>query len=267
MKARNWLLLAALTLPFGSWAQAEVEQNGGMTGVLLAQKKKPKKKKKKADEDLGATDFGPGDVEAISREDSDTGAGVHREQEGVDRPYLFEATGLTSISMLTTKAGDADPTSSTEIGINGELTFILGRIQIGPALGYNSSSSKENVTTTNPTTNLPETEEVESTSNSLLIGAVFKFNFADLDTSTLVPFAYGGVAYLMGETKQGDAESAKTTGTAFRVGGGANFFLDSNVSFQPRLEYLMQSEKADAEGAKATSISGIKVLLGLGTFL
>lgn len=265
MTARIWLLMAAFTLPFGAWAEASSSFDSG-EGVMLAQKKKPatKKKKKKAD-DADATDFGPGDVEAISRDESDTGAGIHREQEGVDRPYLFEATGLTSISMLTTKAGAADPTSSTEIGINGELSFILGSIQIGPALGYNSTSSKDNVTTT--VNSVTTTEQVTSTSNDLLIGAIFKFNFASLDTSTLVPFALVGVSYLTGETKQGDTDSSKTTGSAFRLGGGANFFLDSNISFQPRLEYLSQSAKADTEGAEATTTSGFKILLGLGTFL
>ncbi|HEY0881248.1 MAG TPA: hypothetical protein VGD87_06950 [Archangium sp.] len=243
----------------------EIARQTAASGDLLAQKKKAKKKKK-SNEDLD-NDFGPGDVEAISREDSDTGAGIHRAHEGIDRPYLIEASGLTSYSSLTTTVGSGDPTTASVIDIGGELLFILGRIEVGPALSYVSSTSKATVSSTDPTTQVTTSTSVDVASNDLLFGGVFKFNFADLDTATLVPFAYAGVAYLMGEEKSGSSDSTKTTGSAIRLGGGANFFLDSNISFQPRLEYLMQSEKGDGEGAEEIKTSGIKLLLGLGTFL
>lgn len=257
------LSLATLTVMIGSPAlAASASTTPGDHGILLAQKTKKKAKKKKKSDD-GETDFGPGDIEPMTHEETSGGASSHREQEGIDRPYFAEASGLTSVSMLTTTSGSGDPVKGTDIGIGGEFLFILGSMEVGPALSYSTMSTSS--TTTDSTSGAKTTVDIKTT--DIGIGGVFKWNFGNIDHADLVPFAYGGIGLLMGDSKYGDLDAVKTSGNEVRVGGGVNFFLDSNVSFQPRAQYIMRSRKADTEGAEEVKTSGLEILFALGTFI
>jgi hypothetical protein len=233
------------------------------SGMMLAQTKKPKKgkKKKKSSDEEG---FGVDGLEAVT---DDSGTGVHREQEGVDTPYKAEAAMSFNVSLLSNQVGDADATNSTVIDLNVEWLAIVGPFGIGPDIGYSSRSSKEKVTTKDATGKEISSDEVENKDSSYRVGGVFKFYFANVDKADLVPFAYAGVAYLGNESKYGDAEAQKSSGLAFRVGGGLNLFLDSNIAFNPRAEYYMATLKTDGEDAVEIKEGGLKILVGIAVFI
>jgi hypothetical protein len=229
---------------------------------LLAQKSKKKKKKKYADD---TDEFGPADVEAIDHNDT-TGVGVHREQEGNDTPYSAEATLATDLSFLDVQVGDADPVSSTIIDVAVEWLFILGQMEIGPDVRF------AQITSAVSSAGIDEDGEVvtsveEQTVQEYSVGGLFKWNFGNIDRSLLVPFAYGGVGYRASDTTVGDLDPVKSSGTVIRAGGGANFFIDSNIAFNPRGEFRMETDKGEGEGAVETTTTGFKVLIGIAVFI
>jgi hypothetical protein len=256
MRRGAGLLTMGLVLAFASPAWAAPAKDGS---VLLAAKKKKKKKKKKDDD----SDFGMESVEAA--EDNDSGVGIHREQEGVDTPYVAEAGGATELSMLTTK-NDGSTDDSTRVSSDGHILFRFGKVFLGPdiGIGYKTSSSKLTGATT----------KTDSTSTSLRLGPLMRFFFGNVDTSLNLPFLYAGVAYKMqsDETKAEGAEATKLdlTGYEAKVGGGLAMFLDSNIALVPRVEYYMSSLSGKPKGATEdveTETSGVRLLLELMTFL
>jgi hypothetical protein len=53
-----------------------------------------------------------------------------------------------------------------------------------------------------------------------------------------------------------------------KAGGGLNIFLDSNVAFNPRAEYRIETDKSDASSeAVETTTSGFKILIGIASFI
>ncbi len=260
-------MLYALTLALGlAWIlpspTANADTESGPTGMMLAAKSKKKgKKKKKDDEEEG---FGVEGLEAVT---DDNGIGVHREQEGVDTPYKAEASMGLNVSLLSNQVGDGDATNETIIDLNVEWLAIVGPLGIGPDIGYYSNTSSTSITTTDPVTKKETTVESDDKDSAYRVGGVFKFYFANVDHSELVPFAYAGVAYLGTESKAGEADAVKASGLAFRVGGGLNLFLDSNIAFNPRAEYIMQSTKTDGENAVEVKRGGIKILVGIAVFI
>lgn len=256
MRRGAGLLTMGLVLAFASPAWAQPTKDGG---VLLAAKKKKKKKKKKDDD----SDFGMESVEAA--EDNDTGVGIHREQEGVDTPYVAEAGGATELSMLTTDRGSSTD-DSTRFSSDGHILFRFGKVFLGPdiGIGYETTSSKaEGVTTA-----------TDTTSTSLRLGPLMRIFFGSADTSLTLPFFYVGVAYKMqsNETKTEGAEATKLdlTGYEAKVGGGLALFLDSNIALAPRAEYYMSSLSGKPKGATEDTemeTSGVRLLFELMTFL
>lgn len=257
----RYALILALGLAWFLPTPAKAETEPGSTGMMLAAKGKKKKKAKKKDDEEG---FGVEGMEAVT---DDAGVGVHREQEGVDTPYKAEAAMSVNLSLLSNQVGDADATNQTLIDINVEWLAIIGSIAIGPDIGYSSDTSSETVTTTDPTTKKTTSEEVEDKTSKYRVGGVFKFYFANVDHADLVPFAYAGVAYLGQESKSGDADALKASGFAFRVGGGLNLFLDSNIAFNPRAEYIMSTVKTDGEESVEIKSGGLKILVGIAVFI
>jgi hypothetical protein len=231
--------------------------------VLLAQQRK-KKKKKPRDDDPG--DFGPDGLG--SGADDDSGVGVHREQEGNDVPYKAEITLNTDLSFLSTEVegSDSDPVDSTTIDLGVEWLFVLKPFEIGPDVRFSSDSTASSVTTVDAA-GKSTTEVVETTTSGYSIGGLFKWNFGDLDHALLVPFAYGGIGYRAAESKSGDADAVKTSGLAIRAGGGVNIFLDSNVAFNPRAEFRMETDKGEGEDAVESTTTGLKVLVGIAVFI
>lgn len=253
-----WLL----TTPTAS-AETESGADAGSTGMMLAAKGKKKgnsHKKPKKDEDDG---FGVEGMEAVT---DDNGVGIHREQEGVDTPYKAEAAMSVNLSFLSNQVGDADATNNTTIDINVEWLAILGSIAIGPDIGYQSVTDSSTVTTVD-SAGKPTTKEVENKDTQYRVGGLFKFYFANIDHADLVPFAYAGVASLGTESKAGEADAVKASGFGFRVGGGLNLFLDSNIAFNPRLEYVMQTTKTDGENSVEVKEGGLKILVGIAVFI
>ena len=96
---------------------------------MLAAKKK--KKKAKSTEGDG---FGMEGIDAI--EDTDSGVGIHRDQEGVDTPYVVELGGATSLLQLDSKAsGIQEKRWSRKIEVEGHICMRFGKFFIGPEIG------------------------------------------------------------------------------------------------------------------------------------
>jgi hypothetical protein len=276
MSLRTPLLLAPLVAAFcllpleiGASGHAVAQSRQGSptgTGVLLAKKAKPAKKKK-ADEGEA---FGPDGIEAIA--DTDQGVGVHREQEGVDTPYVSEVAGLTELSMLKSKPKTGDGTSSTTLDIQGQFLFILGRVEVGPdiEISYQKSQVSQTVTKGTGVSATTTTETVDDTGLAYTLGGLFKFNFARIDHDLVVPFAYAGLGLRSSSDKVGDGDDVKSSGYQLKVGGGLDIFVRSGVAFVPRAEYLMINDTAKATGGGADqtiATSGLRLLFGIGVFI
>lgn len=235
---------------------------------LLAQAgKKKKKKTKKSDVQIQDEAFGPDGIDAITT-DVDSGAGVHREQEGVDTPYKAEINVRLDLSYLSVEMGEADPYNNTIIDIGGEWLAIFGSFELGPDIAYKSFTTASSVTTVDPTTQKATTTVTEVSNSAASIGGLFKWNFGNLDKQNLVPFAYGGIAYQLSTSEADGAKAVKRSGSVIKVGGGMNLFLDSNVAFNPRAEFRMESDKDDSdENADTTTTTGFKVLIGIAVFI
>lgn len=263
-------LLLGLAITFAS-TQAFAQSEQGTTDLLAQTKKKPTKKrpnkKKKSDVQLQDEAFGPDDIQAIDSSEGDMGSGIHREQEGVDTPYKAEINLRTNLSFLSVEVGDADPYQNTVIDIGVEWLFLVSSLEVGPDISYSSSTTATTVQATD-TTNTTTTEVSEVSNSSWAAGGMIKWNFANVDKSTLVPFAYAGLAYRASESKVKDADAIKSSGSVIRVGGGMNMFIDSNVAFNPRAEFRMETDKDDDDkNAIETKTSGFKLLVGIAVFI
>lgn len=244
----------------------------GESGALLAQKKNKKKKKKKA-EDEGES-FGAEGVEAI--EDSDQGVGIHRDQEGVDTPYIAEVGGSTDISLLSTEVKDseAEPQDTTSVAINGQLLVILGKVGLGPDIGieYDKTSTTVTTTTTDATGKpVTSSETANVTDLTYALGPTLKIFFGNVDKSLTLPFAYVGLQY-RGATSEAGNDKTEASGFGVKIGGGLNLFVDSNVAFTPSAEfrYVTMTTKGDEKkGTKDVEAvtSGFRVLFGITTFI
>jgi hypothetical protein len=260
------LLLAAPSLNASAQSYGAAPDGSTFHGQLLAQKKK-KKKKKKSDVQLEDEAFGPDGVEAVG--DGDSGTGVHREQEGVDTPYKAEISLRTDLSFLSVEVGEADPYQNTIIDIGVEWLFVLGSLEVGPDISYKSFTTATTTKTTDTTTGQTKTEVSEVSNSSYSVGGMFKWNFGNIDRGDLIPFAYAGVAYRAAESKaKGGGDPVESSGTVIKAGGGVNLFLDSNVAFNPRAEFRMETDKDDSdENAVETTTSGLKILVGVAVFI
>ena len=232
--------------------------------MLVANKKKSKKKKKFEDDG-----FGMDGVDAI--EDNDSGVGIHREQEGVDTPYVAEVAGATQISLLTTKI-DQQSSEATTFSSDGHICFRFGKFFLGPeiSLSYSNSSTKA----TDATTGRSGSDTYQSVSASL--GPLMRFYFANVDRALTIPFVYSGAGYVVETTTSkfaGANSSSKSSdkGFEFKVGAGMTLMMDSNIGLAPKGEFysksLSRKPTSDAEKESKISTSGVRLLLELMTFL
>jgi len=248
-------------------SHAATQDRLGSSTHLAQSKKSTKKKPRKKQVDDGGIGFGPEGIEAIS--DNDTGVGVHREQEGVDTPYFAEVTLLTDISLLSSTVENSEDKAVQLVNyaVDVQWLFLLGQIEIGPDFSYRSESVAVPVSGTD-SAGKPIVNTSETTTSGFSIGGMFKFNFGNIDRDLTVFFAYAGAGYRAGETKVDEADPAKSSGVVVKAGGGVNIFMDSNVAFNPRAEFRMETDKDDlAEDAVTTTTSGLKILVGIGVFL
>lgn len=231
------------------------------TSLYASSKKLSKNKNfKKKTKSSRVDDFGPMDVAPVARGSADLGIGVHREQEGVDRPYALEIA-TSSGSVISSFKGDRGntKTSLTSVETQVEITMILGQIQLGLEIVY---LSKEE---TQETPSTPTTKPVKNTEVKLGGGPVAKVNFGNLDTELTVPFAYVGGSYVMDELKFSNSENISYSGNIVHGGIGVHLFLDSNVSFSPKLEFF--TENLDGANNNKQTQKGPRGLVQLAIFL
>jgi len=260
------MFAAASTLSLADTQPSEISQDAKPLLAQATKKKQKKKRTKKSDVQLQDEAFGPDGIDAIT--DLDGGTGVHREQEGIDTPYKAEISVRSDFSFLAVEIGEADPYNNTIIDLGVEWLFIFGSFELGPDFAYKSFTTATSTTVVDPTTNKPTTTVTEVSNSALSAGGLFKWNFGNIDKQNLVPFAYAGVAYQMSSSEADGAKEVKRSGSIIKAGGGMNLFLDSNVAFNPRAEFRMETDKDDSdENAVTTSTSGFKILVGIAVFI
>lgn len=230
------------TLPL----EAQILDSDGKT-ILIAKKKKRKKKKRKK---KNMESFG---AEVGELDESGSGMGVHRDQEGMDAPYWAEINGGFSYSSQTTSSGDSELESST-LGLGASVLFVMGSFGIGPDISYSSSESDQGA-------------DSKYSSTNTTLGGGGKIWFGSIDRDLNVPFASFGLGIASTESKSGDSEASKTSGIDIKFGGGIHLFLDSNLSLTPQAEYIIRDRTSDAEGAEAINSSILRIVVGLSTFI
>ncbi len=237
---------------------AQAQRPLRLAGAKKNGKSKVAKKKTKSTK---IDDFGPMDVAPVSRQTADIGIGVHREQEGVDRPYSVEIAGNSIISSLKKDDSLGDSTSGTLVDTIVEATMVTGFLQVGLEIQYKSldesTAAKPNAT--------PPTEATRLSEVKLGGGPVVKANFGSLDTSLNVPFVYGGISYLIDEIKPSKGQNRYYSGNTMRLGGGVHLFLDSNVTFAPKIEYF--NETLNGSGSQKITRKGPRALFQFALFL
>jgi hypothetical protein len=253
--------LAAATLA----ASSLVAEAAPMSWPSFSNKKESKKTKKNS---ASHADFGPPDIAPISRDEADMGVGVHREQEGVDHPYITQMSLSSSFSVLKrqSQASDAKPTDDRKADLQGEVSMFFGYLQLGIAVSYDSQATSERALVPEGTNSvLPGTLRTES--DSYTVGPVVKFNFKRIDRSLLVPFVSFGVSLIDKTTSGTGIQSASRSGTEFRGGGGLNIFLSSHVALTPRIEYVVTSTKGKGSDPGDEKDTGTRALLALSIFI
>ncbi len=161
--------------------------------------------------------------------------------------YSAEINASGSLDSGTVKIGDGGDQSRTTIKADVSWLFFVRQYQIGPVFRYSSTSYGSN------------------NSSSMAIGPLFKYNFGTLSSDATVPFAYVGFDFISGENSYLSL-TGDYSGTNLNFGGGVNFMLGQNLSFQPRLERYQQWRKTSGGNVNVTA-GGFQVLLGLSIFI
>jgi hypothetical protein len=227
-------------------------------------KKELKKPKKSSDAD---DDFGPADIAPISRGEADMGVGVHREQEGVDHPYVNEIalTGLFDITRKENSNSSDRPSDDRNSQFGLEFSMFFRSLQLGAAFEYGYGSQTTIVPTPGGESQVPNKFRTETGRYS--VGPIVKFNFRNIDRNTLVPFALLGVSYTEQLTTGTGITSSGRRGTVGRIGGGVNIFLASHVAFAPRLEYVSTQSSGHGTEAGTEKSTGGRVTMLLSIFI
>ena len=258
-------LVAAWLAGVSLAASSMVAEAAPLSWPNFGKKKEPKKTKKNSD---AHEDFGPPDIAPISRDEADMGVGVHREQEGVDHPYLTQLSLSSSFDVVKrqSQVSESKPTEDRKIDLQGEVSMFFGYLQLGIALSYDAKATSERALVPDGTSSaLPDTIRTES--DSYAIGPVVKFNFKKIDRSLLVPFVSVGASLIDRTTSGTGIQSASRSGTEFRGGGGLNIFLSSHVALTPRIEYVVTSTKGKGSDPGDERDAGTRALLALSVFI
>jgi hypothetical protein len=249
------------------WLSSDVSEAAPFVfpGFAPTPKKKEIKKPKKNSD--GDDDFGPADIAPISRGEADMGVGVHREQEGVDHPYVNEIalSGLFDITRKEKSNSSDRPSDDRNSQLGVEFSMFFRSLQLGAAFEYGYGSQTINVPTPGGESQVPNKFRTETGRYSL--GPIVKFNFKNIDRNTLVPFVILGVAYTEQLTTGTGITSSGRRGTVGRIGGGVNIFLASHVAFAPRLEYVSTQSNGQGNEAGTEKSSGGRVTMLLSIFI
>lgn len=166
---------------------------------------------------------------------------------GVAKNYSAEIGASGSLDSGSYQVGDGGDQSRTTVKADLTWLFFLRQYQIGPTIRYSSTSYGS------------------SNASSLAVGPMFKYNFGTLGSDATVPFAYAGFEFSSGENSYLSL-TGDYSGTNLAFGGGVNFMVGPNVSFQPRLERYQQWSKTTSGNVNVTA-GGFQVLLGLSIFI
>ena len=264
---RNYMILLLCGVGLGSFAMPQVSQAAPFVfpGFSAPAKKKDTKKPKKTSESQEA--FGPPDIAPIARSEADIGVGVHREQEGVDHPYVTELAlnGAFSINRKENSSAPDRPTDDRSSQLGVEVSMFFRSLQVGGGVEYSYGSQS----TPGPTTDgeAVPTSKFRTETGRYSVGPIIKYNFKNIDRSLLVPFVILGVAYTESVTSGTGITTSGRRGTAARLGTGLNMFLASHVAFAPRLEYVTTQTTGRGNESGAEKNTGLRVSLQLSVFI
>ncbi|MCX6105917.1 MAG: hypothetical protein NTY08_08820 [Proteobacteria bacterium] len=164
------------------------------------------------------------------------------------KPYFAEISTSASIDSGSVKVGDADEQSKSSFNADISWLFLIKQFEVGPIVSYITNSSSGTNT------------------SALDLGPMFKWNFGVLGADSTVPFAYGALQFGSSQNTYGGF-TGTYNGTSLSVGGGVNFMMGQNVSFQPRLERYYSSRTSSGGRNVSVVSSGFKMLFGISIFI
>ena len=164
------------------------------------------------------------------------------------KPYFAEIGTSASIDSGSVKVGDADEQSKSSFNADISWLFLIKQFEVGPIVSYVTNSSSGTNT------------------SALDLGPMFKWNFGVLGADSTVPFAYGALQFGSSQNTYGGF-TGTYNGTSLSVGGGVNFMMGQNVSFQPRLERYYSSRTSSGGRNVSVVSSGFKMLFGISIFI
>ena len=163
------------------------------------------------------------------------------------KSYSAEINTSATLDSGSVKIGDGGEQSRSSLSADLSWLFILRQFELGPVFSYSTSSFGG------------------TTSSALAIGPMFKYNFGLLGSDPTLPFAYAGLELISGENSYLSL-SGSYSGTDLVFGGGVNFMMGPNLSFQPRLERYQHWRKT-ASGNTQITAGGFQVLFGISVFI
>jgi hypothetical protein len=164
------------------------------------------------------------------------------------KPYFAEISTSASVDSGSVKVGDADEQSKSSFNADVSWLFLIKQFEVGPIVSYSTNSSGGTNT------------------SALDLGPMFKWNFGVLGADSTVPFAYGVMQFGSSQNTYGGF-TGTYNGTSLSVGGGVNFMMGQNVSFQPRLERYYSSRTSSGGRNVSVVSSGFKMLFGISIFI
>lgn len=225
--------------------------------------KKTKKKKKGAA--TGAAAEAPADATATP---AVTGTGHGLQESGMPYKANVDTSIVYSSSNEARKFTDREfKTSTTDIAIALKYLAVLGPMEVGPIIGYQSITVKStNASDANVNDNLK--------TGITSFGLGFAFNIGNISQDKMVPFV--GMDVLRKSSKA-TATTDGSTGSvvdtvstmALAIELGAKYFMGGHVALKPFFKYsktLSGEDKSEVTGeeAQVASITGGGMNLGMG---
>lgn len=176
---------------------------------------------------------------------------IHRNHDGAAGSYKAIINAESKLDSLTsTYSADGGSSSGSESNLGIKLRYLnlLSKgMFVGPVFEYSDASSKVG--------------EFETSSKLTKLGGEGQYMFGNIDKEKNVPFAGGGLAYVIKESGSGEATSFSGFSIAF--GGGLHYFLRSHVALTPNGMYVIEQLSGDNADV---STSGLKLAVGLSIF-
>ena len=164
------------------------------------------------------------------------------------KPYSAEISTSASVDSGYVKVGAAAEQSRSGFNADVSWLFLIKHFEVGPIVSYSTNSSGG------------------ANTSALDLGPMFKWNFGVLGADSTIPFAYGALQFGSRQNTYGGF-TGTYTGTSLAIGGGVNFMMGPNVSFQPRLERYYSSRNSNGDRNVSVVSSGFKMLFGISIFI